>query len=295
MEHLTLNERVAANPGKFFLAFFLGGLFDYNGYIMVSAGASNLAEIFGRENIMPLYGLSLIMFNGLARIFYAKFLLKTQHLQRFMVCSLLMLVSFVLIAVCCFDPGDSEFWFWVSLLAAVLQGIPCAIGESSALGFLKGFPSQCVGYFSSGTGFSGIFGDALLISLAAAGLSDGWIFTIATPTVIPFALSWIWLVRETKKHPFVEESRESEVQTEEQHQLVQDYSGSVEETNLKRSVAHDESANVQLTWATTKDIIGRVGGPIWNMTIVYYLEYTITVGWSTAAILQITDRYPERK
>ncbi len=81
-----------------------------------------------------------------------------------------MAFAFILIATCAFDPKGLELFFWLSLVASIMQGSSCALGESTTLGFLKGFPSECVGFFSSGTGFAGIFGTSLLLVLKAAGL-----------------------------------------------------------------------------------------------------------------------------
>ena len=110
------------------------------------------------------------MFSGVTRLVNAKFLLKTPHIKRVTFVACVMGFAFLLIATCAFDPDGLELFFWLSLVASVLQGSSCALGESTTLGFLKGFPSECVGFFSSGTGFAGIFGTSLLLILKAAGL-----------------------------------------------------------------------------------------------------------------------------
>jgi len=86
--------------------------------------------------------------------------------------------------------------FWVSLLASILHGVAAALGESTVLGFLKGFPGITVGFFSSGTGFAGIWGSGLLILLTALKLELWQIYLLATPTVIPYVLSFVWLNRQ---------------------------------------------------------------------------------------------------
>jgi hypothetical protein len=60
------------------------------------------------------------------------------------------------------------FSFYLALSSALLFGIGTALGESTVLGFCKGFPSTYVGLFSSGTGFAGIFGSGMLLMLKHA-------------------------------------------------------------------------------------------------------------------------------
>ena len=150
----------------------------------------------------------------------AKYLLTTSHLKRMHYIIFCMAFAFFLIAMCCFDPGDREVFFWISLIAAILQGSACALGETTTLGFLKGFPSKCVGFFSSGTGFAGIFGCSFLILLKAASFSDGTIFLIAAPTLIPYLLSWHWLSKQQKLYPNSYEERPADAQEISVSQIV---------------------------------------------------------------------------
>jgi hypothetical protein len=82
-----------------------------------------------------------------------------------------------------------------------------SLGESTTLGFCKGFPSNVVGYFGSGTGFAGVFGAGMIIALSSAGLNNGQIFFIITPTVLPYFLSFWWINNMKAKYPYVEEEK----------------------------------------------------------------------------------------
>jgi len=68
-----------------------------------------------------------------------------------------------------------------------------AMGESSFLSFINGYPSHMVGYVSSGTGFAGISGTGSLLILQGLGMSNQMIFLIATPTYGLYMLSAYWL------------------------------------------------------------------------------------------------------
>ena len=119
-----------------------------------------------------------------------------------LISGILMVLGFLLIAFACtYDQNMASFY--VSLLAAVFLGVMSALGESTVLGFCKGFPSDVVGYFGSGTGFAGIFGAGILLVLSSANVSLGAIFFIVTPTVIPYLIGFWWLNRMKTRHPYV--------------------------------------------------------------------------------------------
>jgi MFS family permease len=127
-----------------------------------------------------------------------------KHITRMFMNSILMLIGFLLIAFACtFDKNVASFY--VSLLAAIFLGIVSAFGESTTLGFCKGFPSTVVGYFGSGTGFAGVFGAGSLLILSSLKVPLGTIFFIITPTAIPYFLSFLWINRMKNKHPYIPE------------------------------------------------------------------------------------------
>lgn len=75
-----------------------------------------------------------------------------------------MFLGFLIIALACtFNKYKASFF--ISLLASVILGTVSAFGESTTLGFCKGFPSTVVGYFGSGTGFAGVFGSGTILIL----------------------------------------------------------------------------------------------------------------------------------
>ena len=86
--------------------------------------------------------------------------------------SMNMAIGFIVISFAC-TYNTHEAAFYVSLVASVVLGTVSAFGESTTLGFCKGFPSSVVGYFGSGTGFAGVFGSGMILALQSAGLSNG--------------------------------------------------------------------------------------------------------------------------
>ena len=83
-----------------------------------------------------------------------------------------MSLGFLMISFAC-TYNTNLAAFYISLVSSVILGTVSALGESTTLGFCKGFPSSVVGYFGSGTGFAGIFGSGIILLLQGVGLTDG--------------------------------------------------------------------------------------------------------------------------
>jgi len=115
-----------------------------------------------------------------------------------------MAVGYVLIGVACLNE-EYIASFYVSLFASVILGVVSALGESTILGFCKGFPSSIVGYFGSGTGFAGVVGSGvvLLTSLVFKVKNIGTLFFIVTPTAIIYFLAFWWVYNKKSKHPYI--------------------------------------------------------------------------------------------
>lgn len=147
---------------------------------------------------------SLILFSSITKLVNAKYFLKIRHIVRIFFNSINIMIGFLIISFAC-TYKEHEVSFWLSLLSSIILGIGCALGESTTLGFCKGFPSRVVGYFGSGTGFAGMFGSGIILILKGAGLSNGQIFFIITPTVIPYFLAFWWIYRMKEQHPYIPE------------------------------------------------------------------------------------------
>jgi battenin len=102
----------------------------------------------------------------------AKYFIKIKHFHRMLINSINMMLGFLIISLAC-TYTQFKASFWISLVSSVILGTVSALGESTTLGFCKGFPSTIVGNFGSGTGFAGIFGSGMILILQSAGLSDG--------------------------------------------------------------------------------------------------------------------------
>lgn len=110
-------------------------------------------------------------FSILTRIANGTCLVNVPHMTRIRIVTILAITALSLISLASFHapPPDSKdhskFWFVVAVLSSCLVGIAGGMGEATFLGFLKGYPAHTVGFVSSGTGFAGISGTLMLLSL----------------------------------------------------------------------------------------------------------------------------------
>lgn len=201
---VTLNERIEKYRWKYFVALFLVGIFNNNGYTMVQGAADDLATQFGQESFMGFFLFFMILFGAGSRLVNGACCVKVSHMTRILIVTIFTFGSFILIAVCCFNE-DIPAFFWVAVGASVFTGISQSFGEAIFLGFLKGYPSYMVGYVSCGTGFAGPFATAFPLGLKALGLSNQAIFLIEAPWILAYYCAFRWLVNQKKKYPFIPE------------------------------------------------------------------------------------------
>ena len=125
-----------------------------------------------------------------------------KHITRVLINSTDMAIGFILISFAC-SYNKVEASFYVSLVASVFLGTVSSFGESTILGFIKGFPSTVVGYFGSGTGFAGVFGSGFILILQSLNLGNAEIFIIMSPACIIYFLTFFWIYRMKAKHPYI--------------------------------------------------------------------------------------------
>lgn len=107
----------------------------------------------------------------MTRFISARYLIKTAYTKRMLWNSVTIFCGLMLISAACFNK-QHKFSFGLSLIASVILGSCCALGESAMLAYCKELPNTYVGYFSSGTGFAGIFGASILLLLKSLGLNE---------------------------------------------------------------------------------------------------------------------------
>ena len=117
--------------------------------------------------------------SGITRILNARFFINYRHLPRLFINSLMMLLAYILISISTYycekegTPKDWQLFFLcVCLFATLLFGISCTFGDSAILGYLKGLAPDILLGYSSGTGFAGVLGAGIALSLSIFKFSD---------------------------------------------------------------------------------------------------------------------------
>ncbi len=149
---------------KYACLLILMGLVNNVGYVMVGTTAKQLSIHFDKKKMLGLFQFFLIIFNGTFRFINSRFFIKIIHIKRIFVNVCAMTFGYLLISVSCIMPQSIEVFF-VSLAASCIHGLTSCFGESTILGYLKGFPAELVVGWSSGTGFAGVVGAGLVVLL----------------------------------------------------------------------------------------------------------------------------------
>ena len=281
----TLNEDVKENYCIYFYFFCILGLVNNAGYVMIGTAAHDLAIQFGKKSFMPLFTFCEIVCGSMVKFVNSKYLINVKHSLRLTINSIIMLIAYLLIAAITIHPIPASFY--LGLFCALLHGTTASLGESTILGLLKGFPGRLVGAFSSGTGFAGVFGAGIFLILQPF-LNNGIIFLIATPIVLVYFMNVILVTRKKNLYPFVEEIPEVEARVasvrksmdhpDQNTEILGDENEKIEGVDI----GEDATDNISMNFANLRKIFGRIGWFLSNLTSVYFLEYTITVGLADA-------------
>jgi len=191
--------------------------------------------------------------------------------------------------------------FWFALLSVLLVGGSSNFGESVLLGYMKRFPADTVGGWSSGTGMAGVAGAALYLAFVAAGLSNFIIFLIAAPTTFIYLFAYfIWIKEPPPQIPA------SPAETEPLNPAPQ-----VSEDHSSLPAPHDAPtggvghAQVSLQGSLNAEpepkgcrrlcrVMGKVLRLSIQLLLVYFFEYVASVGSADLAVTPMDKKCSPR-
>ncbi|CAK83473.1 unnamed protein product (macronuclear) [Paramecium tetraurelia] len=256
----VLERDVQQNQMKYSIAMFLCGLINNTGYVLVATSAQSIAKHFDKESFMSAFNFSLI-FLSIGMVFMnAKLFIKIQHKKRIYVAISLSAVSFIIIAVC--TTIEQDYAFYISLLGATLCGCMQSFGEATMLGYSKSFSSSLIGFWSSGTGFAGIFGSGFFLVLRALKFTDFWIFITAIPFLLIYLYNFTWLDNKRK---------------------------SLQKVQLVEEEEDDSTDNLQMSFENMKYVVNLAWTYSLNLGAVYFFEYFVLTCWADRANPAQTD------
>lgn len=187
---------------------------------------------------------------------------------------------------------DNSFFFYLSLVSSILIGVGSTLGESVNLGLLKTFPGLTIGYYGAGTGFAGLMGSLVFIILRPLGLDDKAIYLIfVTPVAIPYLISFMWLNRQKKVYPYVQNPEE-----EHYHLFPGNTAPAVTSIDpMDRGDQHKKlekegvDDNKRFDIANVIIIIRKKGSLIFYFALAVFLSITMTTSLTMANAAQVIN------
>lgn len=160
---------------KDYVGFFILGTINNLAYVVVLSAAKTLAE--HNKNLFGLIPWANVFFGFVFRVINV-FLEGVPFAYRVLANTLILSGGLFGLSM----SGYISFWF--ALGCIVFVGGSSSFGESILLGFMKGYPAEVVGGWSSGTGMAGVAGSLLYLGFVALGMNNEEVFL----SLIPFAV-----------------------------------------------------------------------------------------------------------
>lgn len=186
---------------QLFILFFLLGIINHLGTILVMTGGRLLAFELEMDDYVTIYTSVATIFSVLTRIINSKLCLKVSYKKRVVIICFWMMAGYLsMFAVLTLHETILEDY---NVLCFILSFIPCfflgssyAFGESAMIAYLRLFPKTLIAGWSSGTGLSGLISGFLnFLSQLLNGLSLKFLYLILTPVGLLYLLFFIWTYR----------------------------------------------------------------------------------------------------
>mmetsp|Transcript_18815 Transcript_18815/g.21016 ORF Transcript_18815/g.21016 Transcript_18815/m.21016 type:complete len:263 (+) Transcript_18815:585-1373(+) len=123
-------------------------------------------------------------------------------------------------------------------------------------------------------------------------MSNGFIFLIATPIVILYFINAMIAIKRKNTYPFVEENpiaQERAASVRKSIEIGEDVLDDPTDELDGIEVGEDAGDNVPMSISNARMIFGKMGWFMSNLAIVYFLEYSITIGFADAISNRLTD------
>ena len=230
------------------ITFFFLGLINHCGFTIVLSASQDLAKKFGHDKLMSLFSGFLVLFSIGVKIFNAKFLLKIYHKVRIAIA-----VSLFLSGVTCIILALRNETFVLALIGSTLLGMGGAFGEANIQGFIKGFPPETIGAFSSGTGGAGLFGSFYYFMFKVYGYKESGIFAYLYPPYLLYFFLFAYVVHLKVRYDECQEV------------LIEDKEG---------TEGQEAHINTKLSFSIIPSILKKIYQYTLYFGAVYFFEYS---------------------
>jgi battenin len=279
--------RLAFN--RTWVALCIAGCINNFCYVVIISAAQSIARSFDEENLIGLIAWANVSLGIVSKAWNAFFLEKVSYNWRMFGMGVFYLFGLVGVAVSTFVS------FGFCIFAIVVAGSASAFGESVMLGYMRQFPSEYIGGWSSGTGFAGVGGAGFYIVMVAAGLRNFTIFLIMIPLVFIYWAAFYLMIDKKQMIKRSGGSSKNAAETESDASFGDDMPNAAESASLlsNSSAAYSDSTSpkamspVAPAGETPVRRILRVHGATLffslNLAAVYLFEYWICSGGANKA------------
>ncbi|KAF4688566.1 hypothetical protein FOZ60_002624 [Perkinsus olseni] len=148
------------------------GLLNNYGYTLVIAGAQDIARLFDKTNLMPLFTTVMLFAAFATGAVHARVAAPFSYRQRVGLAMIIQSIGYLLFGTAFLLVGvQSEVGFWMAQLATFLVGAFQTIGEINNLSILNSLPNGLVGAWGFGTGVSQFVGSISYVIAINLGIS----------------------------------------------------------------------------------------------------------------------------
>ena len=282
----------------FYFLFFCLGIMNHLGTILVQTGARLLAKELGMEKYLYFYSTSCIIFSSIMRVLNSKFFIKVPYKKRVIALSILMIFGYLSMFIILKLhhsklKNENTICFLLSLIPSCLLGASYAFGENAILAYLKLFPKEFLGGWSSGTGLSGLTGASLNLSsqlINNFGIINLYLYL--TPLGIIYFLFFLFTEQlkdcYSEKQTFIGGLLENEGNKEEQNQETNndynktnieeekenDEKNKLEDEKLIQDINKDDIKEVkEMNFTNFKFVMKISGDVIINLCLIYFFQF----------------------
>lgn len=260
----------------FWFLFFFMGLINNIGTVLILSGAQRLSKEMGMNSLMGLYPIATIICSSAARLFNSKFLINISHKKRIIFLSFYLFTAYIaLFVILRLFKGTTEhqtLGFCLTLIPSFIIGTGYAFGESTILGYLKAFPKDLVGGWSSGTGLSGLIGACLNLVCKSVNIDLQYLYIGTSPA--PLFYFVLFIIVENLKKDYDKEIANGNILGPLQPDQVVPSENNETSKDEESQNQSTETKNKEMSFSNLSAAFGAGYHIILNLGFVYFLEFT---------------------
>ena len=266
-----------------FCCFMFIGLVNNLGYVLIITSAQQFASKLNDSTLIAFYPLALIIFNSISRFINSKYCITFSYFKRILGLSIYFgfgyIFLFTILTIIKYSKNfDQKLAFFLSLIPAVIMGTGQSFGEATFLGYIRTFPKDYISGWSSGTGMAGVFGASL--SLIFKMINDKFdlrnLYLIISPIIILFFFAFYITFKIKTNIDNINNIKNEENDNKGIDVLPERVSDLLNNNNQNAST--DVSQNKKMSLENFPLVFNYGKRYIFNLFIVYFLEYTICSG-----------------